>query len=491
MGKSWTFGQKLAAGFSVTLVLAVLIAAIAVYALRAVVENKDHLLTVNAHNLIDSANLNLAAEERVASARGYVLTKDEKSLQNLQEAQARFLEILSRMRAQAVTIESKSLLDQIERLNVEYENSSGQGIAQRKAETPLDVVARFFENDVYPKRRGLAQAIDKFQTHEEKILDDAKRISNETASSAITLVVTIAIVAILSALAIAVLLTRTLTRQIGSAVQHIQSSSAELQTAANQQATGAKEQASSMTEISTTVRELLSTASQIAESAKRVSAIASATAENAGGGSRIVEQAQEAIAAIKKQVDQIVNHMLDLGRKSQQASGILDIINELAEQTNILAINATIEAAGAGESGRRFAIVADEIRKLADRVGGSSKEIRDVIEEIRSAVNTTVMATESGSKATERGTVQFSEVSQSFRKIAEMVETTTEAAREIELSTKQQSSAVGQVDAAVRDVSQASKETETSTRQTQQTASELAKLSHDLAALVHASSSDR
>ena len=68
--------------------------------------------------------------------------------------------------------------------------------------------------------------------------------------------------------------------------------------------------------------------------------------------------------------------MLDLGRKSQQIGGVLEIINELSEQTNILSINASIEAAGAGENGKRFAVVADEIRKLAERVGGSTKEIR-------------------------------------------------------------------------------------------------------------------
>ena len=81
----------------------------------------------------------------------------------------------------------------------------------------------------------------------------------------------------------------------------------------------------------------------------------------------------------------------------QQIGSVLDIVSELAEQTNILAINATIEAAGAGEAGKRFAVVADEIRKLADRVTGSTKEIRMLNDEVRSAVNTTVMATETGS----------------------------------------------------------------------------------------------
>jgi methyl-accepting chemotaxis protein len=176
--------------------------------------------------------------------------------------------------------------------------------------------------------------------------------------------------------------------------------------------------------------------------------------------------------------------MLDLGRKSQQIGSIVDIINELAEQTNILAINATIEAAGAGEHGKRFAVVAEEIRKLADRVGGSTKDIRSLIEDVRAAVNATVMATEGGAKAVDAGTRQFGEVTSSLNQIAALVGTTAEAAREIELSTKQQSTAVEQVNGAVASVAQVTKEVETSMSQALQTASQLAGLSRDLALLI-------
>jgi methyl-accepting chemotaxis protein len=176
--------------------------------------------------------------------------------------------------------------------------------------------------------------------------------------------------------------------------------------------------------------------------------------------------------------------MLDLGKKSQQIGGILEIINELAEQTNILAINATIEAAGAGDSGKRFGVVADEIRKLADRVGGSTKEIRGLIDEIRAAVNTTVMTTEGGTKAVDAGARQFGDVTAALKQIVGLVSTTTEAAREIELSTKQQSTAVEQVNIAVSNVAQATKETEASSSQTLQTAQQLTTLSRDLMRLI-------
>ncbi|MGZ3460693.1 MAG: CHASE3 domain-containing protein [Archangium sp.] len=162
---------------------------------------------------------------------------------------------------------------------------------------------------------------------------------------------------------------KSLERKLQTAIDQVQGSSSELHSAASQQVTGAREQASATTEISTTVKQLLSTSRQIASSAQQVARVADDTAGAARTGNETVQRAQDAIDTVRRQVDAIVNHMLDLGKRSQEIGGILDIINELAEQTNILAINATIESAGAGENGKRFAVVAEEIRKLADRVG--------------------------------------------------------------------------------------------------------------------------
>src|SRR6202035_508390 len=166
---------------------------------------------------------------------------------------------------------------------------------------------------------------------------------------------------------------------------------------------------------------------QIAESARRVAQNAEQTAGSARSGHGTVDLTQDSIAGIRRQVDQIVTHMLELGKKSQEIGSVLDIVSELAEQTNILAINATIEAAGAGEAGKRFAVVADEIRKLADRVGVATQEERTLIDDVRSAVNTTVMATETGSKAVDAGSRQFGDVAAAFKQISGLVAKTTDA----------------------------------------------------------------
>ena len=484
MARSWTFGKKVAGGFAVIVTLALLIAAGAVIALKSVAEGKDRVISVDARNVILAEKLHAAAEWKASALRGYLLARDEELLETLRAARTELLQHLGALRSQAVAEEGRRVVDEIERAEAAHQAAAERLIALRRGDATVEVAARAFADQALPKMNELRQLVKTFVQHEEHLLEEGKRDATALADRATTVLIAIALAALLVAVGFALVLSRSLSRQIGSAVQHVQSSSSELQAAANQQATGAREQSTAMSEITTTISELLATSKQIAESAQRVAHIAEETAKGARSGEQTVSKANDSIGGIKRQVDMIVTHMLDLGKKSQQIGGILEIINELAEQTNILAINATIEAAGAGETGKRFAVVAGEIRNLADRVGGSTKEIRGLIDEIRAAVNTTVMTTEGGTKAVDAGARQFSDVATAFKQIASQVSTTTEAAREIELSTKQQSTAVEQVNIAVANVAQATRETEASSSQTLQTASQLTTLSRDLLLLV-------
>ena len=480
MGRHWTFGQKLGGSFAALVALAIVIGLVAYVALRTVVSAKDHVIDVDAQLLIGAQEVYALAESKGSDGRGFLLTGDERFVTDLQTTRAQLGTVLGQLRRNASNDDARRLIDAIEQAEAAHQRAIDVAIAQRRTTASLETAARTFDQQVRPAREQLDTSIQAFVAREAQRLQDAKQAATDTANFATTLLAVLVAVVGLAAAAAGTLLTRTLGRQIGTAVGQVQSSSAELQAAATQQATGAKEQSTAMTEIATTISELLVTSRQITESARRVAQIAEETAGAAHGGTDTVDQAHESIAAIRRQVDLVVNHMLELGKKSQQIGTVLEIVSELAEQTNILAINATIEAAGAGETGRRFGVVADEIRKLADRVGGSTKEIRGLIDDVRSAVNTTVMVTETGSKAVDAGSKQFAHVTAAFKQISALVTTTTEAAREIELSIKQQMSAIEQVNVAIANIAQASKETEASTGQTQQTASQLAVLSKDL-----------
>jgi methyl-accepting chemotaxis protein len=482
MAHEWSFGSKLAVGFGIAVAFTAINGVLSVKAMHDVIEAKDRVIDRDVRVLIDAGQLETAATEQVASLRGFLLTGEARYTDQASAAHSNFLEVLRDLKGNLP--DAEHVLSAIEKAHAEYHQVSGELAALRSSGASPEVVETAFVQRLRPKRDALKQATGHLALRQNAALQAAKKASSDAAEQTNRWVVTIAVFAALFSALTALVLSRALGRQIGSAVSQVQSSSAELQASANQQATGAREQATAMTEINTTISELLTSSRQIAESARRVYSMADQTASSARLGEGTVNKAHEAITVIQRQVEQIVMHMLDLGKKTQQIGVVLDIVSELAEQTNILAINATIEAIGAGDTGKRFAVVAEEIRRLADRVTVSTKEIRGLIEEMRSAANTTVMATETGSKTVDAGSRHFSEVSSSFQQISGLVDNTTEAAREIELSTKQQASAVEQVTMAVANVAQATRESETSSAQTLQTASQLAGLSRALLRVV-------
>lgn len=480
----WTFGKKIAVGFALSIALLIGIGAVAYRSLVMLVDT-SHSVTHTYAVLESQERLLSLMKDAETGQRGYVITGSDPFLDPYNAAVkdipaeiGNLRELIADNPAQQKRLERadellKAKLAELKRV-IDLRRKSGLDAAAKVIITGL---GKELMDDL---RTVFAQ----MEQEERGLLKQRAEEAETTAAGAEATIAFGTILCLLVVVAAGVLITRSLTKQIGMAVGQVQSSSTELQAAANQQATGAKEQSTAMNEISTTISELMATSRQIAESAQRVAQIAAQTAGAAKSGEGTVDTTQQSIGAIRRQVDLIVSNMLELGKKSQQIGSVLDIVSELAEQTNILAINATIEAAGAGESGRRFSVVAEEIRKLADRVGGSTKEIRGLIDDVRSAVNTTVMTTETGSKAVDEGSRQFGEVATALKQIVSLVSTTTEAAREIELSTKQQSTAVEQVNLAIANVSQATKENEASSAQTLQTASQLTNLSGDLLRLV-------
>ncbi|HMC17427.1 MAG TPA: CHASE3 domain-containing protein [Albitalea sp.] len=443
-------------------------------------------LVTHTHTVLERmANLLGELVDAETGQRGFVITGDDAYLEPYQSAAASTPKLLKELRElTSDNPDQQKRMDALEPLAA-ARFAILKRIIDLRRQAGLDTAAKAIQLGEGKKVMDeLRRVFDQMENAERELL---KRRADEVEAASGSARSTIVLGTLFCLVFVSVAgfgLTRSLTTQVAAAVQHVQRSSTELESAANQQAAGARESSTSMTEITTTISELLATSRQIADSAQRVAGIAEQTAGAARNGDGTVRRANDSIAGIRQQVDLVVSHMLELGKKSQQIGSVLDIVSELAEQTNILAINATIEATGAGDAGKRFGVVADEIRKLADRVAGSTKEIRTLIDDVRSAVNTTVMATETGSKAVDAGSRQFDEVAASFRQIAALVATTTEAAREIELSTKQQSTAVEQVNIAIAGTAQATKETEASAGQTFQTASQLAGLSKDLLRLV-------
>ncbi len=482
----WTFGKRLGTGFTIAALTLLVVAAVGYRATSGLLEDQRWVTHTDLVRR-DLQDLLGSLKDAETGQRGFTITGEESYLQPYTDALPRIRptydevhELISDNPDQQRRLESA-------RPHIDAKLADlAATIAQRRILGFEATAATVTSGEGKAEMDEVRKVIAEMDGVEADLLERRKAEAEASATFANWVMRGGGGFGLLFISVVGIMITRSLNKRVGAAVRHIQSSSAELQTVAAQQATGAREQASAMSEITITIRELLATSRQIAESAQRVSQSTDLMACTTHSGDSTVERGRESIGDIRQQVQVIGHHMVELGKKSQQIGTVLEIVSELAEQTNILAINATIEATGAGDSGKRFSVVADEIRKLADRVAGSTKEVRSLIEDIRSAVNTTVMTTETGSKAVEAGHKQFVDVASAFQQISSQVSTTTEAAQEIGLSTRQQATAVEQVTIAIASVAQAARETEVGTGQTLQAASQLAGLSRELLRLVAA-----
>ena len=483
MPRTWSFGFKISAALLSVALFAVAIGGAGIYALRVVTAANEEVVSVYAARMLDVAAMRVARERRAKHVRSYLLSRDARYLGQMREARDELLERIAALSKLPLAPDERALLDRIAESNRDMQRAWDEAVEMRERGMSIEAILPYFEKSDEVVRTLDARMSAMFEFGAAQLARKQADAARSSGRSMWQLGLG-SFVAAGAALGLAWLLARGLRARVGPVVERLSASATELQNDAECQASSSKELAATTAEIATTMRELAAMSRQISESAKQTAQAAEEAGGSAKSGDETVKRAGGAIADIKRQVDRIVGHMLDLGRRSQQIGGILEVINELAEQTNILAINATIEAAGAGEAGKRFSLVAMEIRRLADRVGGAAREIRGLVERINEAAGTTVHATESGSKAALEGSSQFGDVLAAFDRITDSVAVASSVAREIEFGIGQQTKAVEQVSAALVEVALVASESERSARTTLGTSVRLAEVSGQLAALI-------
>ncbi len=271
---------------------------------------------------------------------------------------------------------------------------------------------------------------------------------------------------------------------IKDAIGHLSSAAKEMLAISAQQSSGATEQATAVQQLSTTSQEVAITAKQIADNAVSVESMAESTNQSCTTGTADMRNAIDGMTRLRAQVQSIASSMLQLGDNSQKIGGIVEIIDEISDQTNLLALNAAIEAAGAGEAGKRFAIVAQEVKRLAERTVEATRQIRGLIDEIQKATNSTIMVTEEGTKAVDTASAQVDKVQQSFGTIIGMVEGTAMSAKEITLSTQQQTSACEQMAETMSEVRDVAQQVAGSANETERSIAEIMELTETLRDLI-------
>lgn len=273
---------------------------------------------------------------------------------------------------------------------------------------------------------------------------------------------------------------RRLTGQVRDAAHGIGAAGSEIVAAATQHAAGATQQSAAITEVAATVDELRASAEQTAQKAAEVAAEADRSSVLGEEGRTAVLAILDAMEEIRDKVGAIAQGILALSEQTQQIGDITSTVNELADQSNLLALNASIEAAKAGEQGKGFAVVASEVRNLAEQSKEATAQVRGILGDIQRATNAAVLATEQGTAVVESGVGLAGRAGEIIGDMTEMITRASQSVRQIALAAGQQSTGVDQISGAMKDIGQTTTASAAGARQSQESAEALDRLAVSL-----------
>ncbi|MBI5589344.1 MAG: methyl-accepting chemotaxis protein [Deltaproteobacteria bacterium] len=277
---------------------------------------------------------------------------------------------------------------------------------------------------------------------------------------------------------------RDVNKKIIEGVTVLFSSATEIMTSTSQLVSSATETAAAVSETTTTVEEVKQTAQVSAEKSKSVSESAQKAASVAQQGSAAVTKTVDEINNIRILMETVAESVVKLSEQTLAIGEIITSVSDLAQQSNLLAVNAAIEASKAGEHGRGFAVVAQEIKILADQSKQATEQVRDILGDIQKATSSSVMAAEQVSKAVDGAVKQAAHSGESIGRLAESITESANAATQIAASSQQQFVGIDQISLAMENIKQASQQNVAGAKQAEQAAHNLNALGHKLKEMV-------
>ena len=267
---------------------------------------------------------------------------------------------------------------------------------------------------------------------------------------------------------------------IGAAANQLASSAEEASAITEQTSAGVQEQQQETEQVATAMNEMSATVQEVAHNTSQAAHAAQHANEQTEKGSRIVKNTRQVIDGLAKEIGQIAAVIHELEDDSEAIGTILDVIRGIAEQTNLLALNAAIEAARAGEQGRGFAVVADEVRSLAQRTQKSTTEIQELITRLQSRAREAVSAMNDGQQRTHSAVEQAGEADEALRAIASAVLTINNMNTQIASAAEEQSAVAEEMNRSIVTISEVSHQNAVGAEQTAVTSEELARLAEKL-----------
>jgi methyl-accepting chemotaxis protein len=471
--RSWSIGRKIALGFALGPIALVIIGVVAYLNTSRLLETEKIVSDSYAvRGALHRIEIDLVNAE--TGQRGYLLTGSEAYLKPYDQARSRLnvdLDGLERSVAnepsQLARIPAMRALtnDKLNELRRTIDLKRLRGTA-----ASLAIVQSGQGEAIMTKLRAILNdgLADQSRIEKERYTND-----KQTADWALAVIVYGTVIMVLVLAVAGVLLTRTVSGPLEEAVNALTSASAEILAGTTQQAAGVQEQAAAVTETVSTVEEISQTAESSNDRAKAVAESSLRAVENGVAGRRAVEDTVAVMGDVKTRTESIANSILALAEQAQAIGDIIAVVNNVADQTNIPAFNAAIEASRAGEQGKGFGVVASEIKSLAEQSKKATVQVRQILGEIQRATNSAVIATENGAKTVDEALRSVNLADESIRALTDIVADAARSATQISASANQQSIGMAQIQRAMRDISDTTSQNLASTRQTEQAARDL------------------
>ena len=272
---------------------------------------------------------------------------------------------------------------------------------------------------------------------------------------------------------------------IEGVVEIVTSASEELSAQIEHSSRGADEQSQRVSETATAMEEMNATVLEVAQNASKAAGIANQAKQSAETGAEVVQQLVEVIKQVLGNAQQSLDDMGSLGKEAEGIGGILSVISDIADQTNLLALNAAIEAARAGEAGRGFAVVADEVRKLAEKTMSATREVAEAITGIQQGTRTNYNHVEQAVAALADVMQLAGKSSESLHTIVTFVEDTSDRIRSMATASEQQSATSEEINRSMEQVASISVETAQAMAQSAHAVAELSRQTQVLQNLVN------
>ena len=272
--------------------------------------------------------------------------------------------------------------------------------------------------------------------------------------------------------------------EVRDSVSQLASAAEETSAVTTQTNAGINQQLSETSQVATAMNQMSATVQEVARNAVEAATAAREADDTFGEGKQVVDRVISAIGELAGEVESAANVIQQLEVESRNIGSVLDVIKSIAEQTNLLALNAAIEAARAGEQGRGFAVVADEVRTLAGRTQESTQEIEEMISRLQSGTDNAVKVMASGKEMTQVGVEQAAAAGEALQTINAAVERISSMNTQIASAAEEQSSVTEEINRSIVSINEVAEQSSIGAQQTAAASEDLAKLAEQLKALV-------